>query len=75
MKILKRLIFLPLFLAIGLVGKVLAEAGDEVCYPGDNITDSKLLGLKSKNIRKPILDFWQYYWDNVKGLFLAKIIW
>ena len=73
MKILKRLIFLPLFLAIGLVGKVLAEAGDEVCYPGDNITDSKLLGLKSKNIRKPTLDFWQYYWDNVKGLFWRKL--
>jgi hypothetical protein len=67
MKILKHLIFLPLFLAIGLVGKVSAEAGDQVCYPGDNITDSKLFNLKSNNIRKPTLDFWQYYWDNVKG--------
>ena len=61
MKILKHLIFLKLFLAIGLVGKVSTEDGNQVCYPGDNITDSKLLGLKSKNIRKPTLDFWEYY--------------
>ena len=61
MKILKNLIFLPLFLAIGMVEKVSAEAGDQVCYPGDNVTDSKLIGLKFKNIRKPTLDFWEYY--------------
>ena len=61
MKPLKQLIFLTLFLAIVLVGKVSTEDGNQVCYPGDNITDSKLLGLKSKNIRKPILDFWEYY--------------
>ena len=37
----KHLIFLTLFLAIGLVGKESAEALNQVCYPGDNITDSK----------------------------------
>ena len=37
----KNLIFLALFLAIGLVGKVFAEDRNQVCYPGDNITDSK----------------------------------
>ena len=61
MKILKHIIFLLLFLAIGLVGKVSAEDGNQLCYPGYNITlshaDSKFLNLKSKNIRKPILEF------------------
>ena len=61
MKILKHLIFLLFFLAIGLVGNVSTEDGNQVCYPGDNITDSKLLGMKSKNIQKPTLDFWEYY--------------
>ena len=72
MKTLNPLIFVP-FLAIGLLGKVSAEAGNQLCYPGGNITDSKLLGLKRKNIRKPTLDFWQHYWDNVKGLFWQKL--
>ena len=56
-----------------MLGKVSAEDGNQLCYPGDNITDSKLLSLKSKDIRKPTLDFWQYYWDNVKGLFWQKL--
>ena len=72
MKTLNPLIFLP-FLAIGLPGKASAEDGNQLCYPGDNITDSKLFSLKSKDIRKPTLDFWQYYWDNVKGLFWPKL--
>ena len=68
MATLKHFIFLP-FIVIGLLGKVsVAQAGSRLCYPGDNITliqttDSKI----SKSIRKPTLDFWQYYWDNVKG--------
>ena len=73
MKTLKYYLIFLTFLAIGLVGKVSAEDGNQLCYPGDNITDSKLLGLKSKDIRKPTLDFWQYYWDNVKGLFWRKL--
>ena len=56
---LKHLIFLP-FLVIGLLGKVSAEVGDQLCYPGDNITDSK-------SIRKPTLDFWHHYWGNVRS--------
>ena len=47
----KNLIFLALFLAIGLVGKVSAE----VCHPVDNITDLK-------NLRKPTLDFKADFW-------------
>ena len=66
MKILTHLIFLT-FLTIGLVGKVSAEAGDQLCYPGDNITDSKL-NLKFKTIRKPTLDFWEEYWPHVRSL-------
>ena len=66
MKPLKQLIFLTLFLAIVLVGKVSTEDGNQVCYPGDNITDSNLFSLKSKNIWNPTLDFWQYHWDSVK---------
>ena len=61
METLKQLIFLTLFLAIGLVGKASTEDGNQVCYLGDNITNSKLLDLQSKNIRKPTLDFWVYY--------------
>ena len=67
MKTLNPIIYLTLFLAIGLVGKVSAEAGDQVCYPGDNITDSKL-DLKFKTIRKPTLDFWEEYWPYVRSL-------
>ena len=51
----KNLIFLALFLAIGLVGKVSAEDRDQVCHPGDNITDLK-------NLRKPTLDFKADFW-------------
>ena len=58
--IMKHLIFLP-FLAFGLLVKVSAEVGDQLCYPGDNITNSNLFNLKSKNFRKPTLDFQQYY--------------
>ena len=67
MKSLNPLIYLTLFLAIGLVRKVSTEAGDQVCYPGDNITDSKL-DLKFKTIRKPTLDFWEEYWPHVRSL-------
>ena len=56
---LRHLIFLP-FLAIGLLGEVSAEVGNQLCYPGDNITDSK-------SIRKPTLDFWHHYWGNVRS--------
>ena len=58
------------FLVIGLLGKVCAENGNQLCYPGDNITvsqaDSKL-NLKSKTIRKPTLDFWEHYWGHVSN--------
>ena len=67
MKSLNPLIYLTLFLAIGLVRKVSTEAGDQVCYPGDNITNSKL-DLKFKTIRKPTLDFWEEYWPHVRSL-------
>jgi hypothetical protein len=60
-------IFLILFLAIGLVGKISAEAGDQLCYPGENITDLKL-DLKFKIIRKPTLFFWEEYWPHVRSL-------
>ena len=73
MKILKHLIFLPIFLAIGLVGKVSTEDGNQLCYPGDNITDSNLFSLKSKDIRKPTLDFRQAYWNNVQGLIWQRL--
>ena len=46
----------PNIIVIGLVGKVSTEAGCQLCYPGDNITDSKL-NLKVKTIRKQTLDF------------------
>ena len=48
--------FLILFLAIGLVEKISAEAGDQLCYPGENITDSKL-DLKFKIDRKSTIFF------------------
>jgi hypothetical protein len=66
MNTLNPVIFLT-FLAIGLVGKVSAKAGNQLCYPGDNITDSKL-SLKFKTIRKPTLDFWEEYWPYVRSL-------
>ena len=47
--------FLP-FLAIGLLRKVSAEVGDQLCYPGDNINDSKSFTLESGiNIRVRLL--------------------
>ena len=67
MKSLNPLIYVTLFLTIGLVGKVSAEAVDQVCYPGDNITDSKL-DLKFKTVRKPTLDFLEFYWPYVRSL-------
>ena len=54
----KNLIFLVLFLAIGLVGKVSAEEGDQACHPGDNI-------VYLKNLRKPTLDFKADFWPFV----------
>jgi hypothetical protein len=63
---LKDLNFLP-FLAIGLLGKVSAEVGDQLCYPGDNITHTKFFSLKSKSIRKPTLDPRVHYWGNVRS--------
>ena len=54
----KNLIFLVLFLAIGLVGKVSAEEGDQACHPGDNI-------VYSKDLRKPTLDFKADFWPFV----------
>ena len=69
MKTLKHLISLPLFLSIGLMGKISAEVGNQLCYPGDNITDSKLFSLKSKNIRKPTLYFWEHYWPYVRSVY------
>ena len=57
MKSLKYLIFLPFF-AIGLIGKVSAEAVNQVCYPGDNNTDLE-------NLRKPRLDFKADFWPSV----------
>ena len=59
--------FLILFLAIGLVGKISAEAGDQLCYPGENITNSKL-DLKFKIIRKPTLFFGEEYWPHDTSL-------
>ena len=68
--------FLP-FLAIGLLRKVSAEVGDQLCYPGDNINDSKSFSLKSKSIRKPTLNANVHYWDNVRSwtieLFLGAL--
>ena len=68
--------FLP-FLAIGLLRKVSAEVGDQLCYPGDNINDSKSFSLKSKSIRKPTLNANVHYWDNVRSwtieLFLGPL--
>ena len=54
----KNLIFLALFLDIGLVGKVSADDGDQGCHPGDNITNLK-------NLRKPTLDFKADFWPFV----------
>ena len=54
----KKLIFLALFLAIGLVGKVSTVDGDQGCHPGDNNTDLK-------NLRKPTLDFKADFWPFV----------
>ena len=51
----KNLIFLALFLAIGLIGKVSTKNGDQGCHPGDNTTDLK-------NLRKPTLDFKADFW-------------
>lgn len=65
MKPLKLFIFLP-FLAIGFLEKVSAVAGNQLCYPNNNATltqtDSKVLGLKSKSIRKPTIDFLLDFW-------------
>ena len=47
-------VFLTLFFAIGLFGK----DGDQVCHPGDNITDSK-------NFQKQTLDFRADAWPFV----------
>ena len=69
MKTLKHLMSLLLFLSIALMGKVSAEVGNQLCYPGDNITDSKLFSLKSKNIRKPTLYFWEHYWPYVRSVY------
>ena len=76
MKTLNPLIFLP-FLAIGLLGKVSAEARLSYSYSNSYSNSysyslsfaeagNQLFSLRSKNIRKPKLDFWQYYWNNVK---------
>ena len=68
MKPLKLLNFLP-FLAIGFLEKVSAEAGNQLCYPSNNVTltqtDSKVLNLKSKTIRKPTFDFLLDFWHPV----------
>ena len=65
MKPLKLLNFLP-FLAIGFLEKVSAEAGNQLCYPSNNVTlaqtDSKVFNLKSKTIRKPTFDFLLDFW-------------
>ena len=66
----KLLIFLPV-LAIAMLEKVSAEDGNQLCYPGDNITivskaDSKL-NLKFKTIRKPTLDGLLTYWGHVSN--------
>ena len=53
----KNLIFLALFLAIGLIGKVSTKNGDQACHPGD-ITNLKIL-------RKPTLDFKADFWPFV----------
>ena len=54
----KNLIFLALFLAIGLIGKVSTKNGDQACHPVDNITNLK-------NLRKPTLDFKADFWPFV----------
>ena len=56
---------LALHLLIRLLGQLSFEAEDQLCHPGDNITNSKLFSLKSKNIGKPTLNFKANFWSNV----------
>ena len=56
---------LALHLLIRLLGQLSFEAEDQLCHPGDNITNSKLFSLKSKNIGKPTLNFKANFWPNV----------
>ena len=62
----KNLIFLALFLAIGLIGKVSTKNGDQGCHPGDNNTDLK-------NLRKPTLDFKADFWPFVTTPIMNKL--
>ena len=70
MKPLKLLIFLS-FLVIGFLETVSAVAGNQLCYPSNNVTftqtDSKVSGLKSKTIRKPTFDFLLDFWHPVSS--------
>ena len=56
---------LALHLLIRLLGQLSFEAEDQICHPGDNVTNSKLFSLKSKNIGKPTLNFKANFWPHV----------
>ena len=56
---------IALHLLIRLLGQLSFEAEDQICHPGDNVTNSKLFSLKSKNIGKPTLNFKANFWPHV----------
>jgi hypothetical protein len=62
------LIHIPNIISCHWIGrKISAEAGDQLCYPGENITNSKL-DLKFKIIRKPTLFLGEEYWPHDTSL-------